>query len=156
MARKIEVKLILQLHHEGMSQNAIASTRHMSKTSVSDVLQKAKEMDIDYPQVSSRSDEDVYRLFYPDKFQSTIIYEPIDYDYVHDELKKTGVTLKLLWEEYSDSCRKKEKLPMGYRRFTEGYGNHVVQKDLTNHLEHKPGESCEVDWSGPTMSYCDQ
>lgn len=156
MARKIEVKLILQLHHEGISQNEIASTRHMSKTSVSDVLQKAKEMDIYYPQVSNRSDENVYRLFYPDKFQNTIIYEPADYDYVHNELKKTGVTLKLLWEEYSDSCRKEGKLPMGYRRFTEGYGSHVAQKDLTNHLEHKPGESCEVDWSGPTMSYCDQ
>ena len=36
MANKIDVKLIMRLHEEGMSQNVIATTRHMSKSSVSD------------------------------------------------------------------------------------------------------------------------
>ena len=30
------------------------------------------------------------------------------------------LTLKLLWEEYCDSLKGKDKIPMGYRRFCEG------------------------------------
>lgn len=156
MAKRIDVKLVLQLHSEGMSQNAIASSRHMSKTSVSDVLQIAREKGLEYSVIADRSDEDVYRLFYPDKYQSTVVYESVDYDSVHEELKKTGVTLKLLWEEYCDSLKGSDKIPMGYRRYCEGYRSYTTQKDLTNHLEHKPGVSCEVDWSGPTMNYTDE
>ena len=28
------------------------------------------------------------------------LYEQPDYEYVHQELKRVGVTLKLLWQEY--------------------------------------------------------
>ena len=49
-------------------------------------------------------DEDtVYHKFYPDKFVLENLYDKPDYEYVHQELKRTGVTLKLLWQEYQDS-----------------------------------------------------
>lgn len=38
MANKIRVKLILELRSTGMSRNLIASTRHISRRSVSDVF----------------------------------------------------------------------------------------------------------------------
>lgn len=38
MAKKINVKLILELRDAKMGRNAIASTRHMSRNSVSDVF----------------------------------------------------------------------------------------------------------------------
>ena len=78
-----------------------------------------------------------------------------DYDKVHQELSRTGVTLKLLWQEYTDRCLSEGKIPMGYTKFCEGYGNHVTVNKLTNHLDNKPGVKTEVDWSGPTMSYVD-
>jgi hypothetical protein len=31
----------------------------------------------------------------------------------------------------------------------------VVKSNITNHLTHKPGVVCEVDWSGPTMKIID-
>ena len=42
--------------------------------------------------------------FIPINSNTKIRYAQVDYSYVHKELKKTGVTLKLLWEEYSDKC----------------------------------------------------
>lgn len=39
MAKKIQVKQILELRAAGLSQNNIAKSRHMSKSSVSDVFQ---------------------------------------------------------------------------------------------------------------------
>ena len=43
MAKKIQVKQILELRAAGLSQNSIAKSRHMSKSSVSDVFQIAQE-----------------------------------------------------------------------------------------------------------------
>ena len=42
MARKIKVKLILELHEQGVSMNEISSTRKISKHSVCATVEKAK------------------------------------------------------------------------------------------------------------------
>jgi transposase len=44
---------------------------------------------------------------------------------------------------------------MGKTKFNEGYADYTEANKLTNHLDHKPGEKVEVDWSGPTMHYVD-
>lgn len=124
MAKKINVKLILELRDSGMSRNAIAATRHMSKNSVGDVIHIAGRMGISY--------EDV-----------------------HQELKRTGVTLKLLWQEYQDQCKTAGNIPLGYAKYCQDYSRYTVADKLTNHLEHKPGTAVEVDWSGTTMEYVD-
>ena len=155
MANKINVKLILELRAAGLSRNTIAATRHISKHSVSDVMHISDEKDISYEDVRSLPEETVYRMFYPDKYAVEELYEQPDYEYIHQELKKVGVTLKLLWQEYQDNCQFQKKLPMGYTKFCRGYSDHTVANNLTNHLEHKPGVVTEVDWSGPTMNYID-
>ena len=76
-----------------------------------------------------------------------------NYEHVHQELKKVGVTLKLLHEEYIERCERNGEIPMGKTKFNEGYAEFTIANRLTNHLEHKPGECAEVDWSGPTMHY---
>ena len=112
MANKIRVKLILELRSAGMSRNLIASTRHISRGSVSDVFHIADAKGITYADIESLSDQDVYHIFYPDKHAVTNMYHDPDYEYVHKELKKVGVTLKLLWGEYKDKCRTENTIPM--------------------------------------------
>ena len=51
MANKINVKLILELRDAGMSRNTIASTRHISRNSVSDVIHIADEKGIRFKDV---------------------------------------------------------------------------------------------------------
>ena len=153
MANKINVKLILELRNAGMGRNAIAASRHISKNSVGDVFHIADRMGISYSDVAQMDEDAVYRKFYPEKFTLEDMYDRPDYEYVHQELKRTGVTLKLLWQEYQDRCRASGGIPVGYTKFCQGYSDYTVVNKLTNHLEHKPGTSVEVDWSGPTMSY---
>lgn len=155
MANKIKVKLILELSNAGMSRNLIADTRHMSRTSVSDVINLAKEKSIVYENIKDKDEEEVYRMFYPDKHAEETMYKDPDYPYAHSELKKVGVNLKLLWSEYRDSCNKEGSIPMGYTKYCDGYGQYTISNSLTNHLLHKPGIITEVDWSGPTMHYVD-
>ncbi len=156
MANKIQVKLILELRSAGMSRNKIAETRHISTHSVSDVFHIADDKHITYPDIQALSDEEVYRMFYPDKYAIENLYEEPDYEKIHHELSRVGVTLKLLWKEYKDKCAEQNTIPMGYTKFCNEYGEFTVSNKLTNHLENKPGVKTEVDWSGPTMSYVDR
>ena len=155
MARKINVKLILELRSAGLSRNAIAATRHMSKNSVGDVIHIADKRGITFEDVRQLDEDAVYRMFYPDKHAVETLYGQPDYEYVHQELKRVGVTQKLLWQEYQDKCKSDGSIPMGYTKFCQGYGGYIIVNKLTNHLEHKPGDVMEVDWSGPTMNYVD-
>ena len=43
----------------------------------------------------------------------------------------------------------------GYTKFCLGYDEYTSSHELTNHLEHRPGDACEVDWSGKTMRLID-
>ena len=132
-----------------MSQRAIASTWHISTKSVAAVWRKADELGISLADVADKTPDEVYTLFFPEKFQKETVYAPVDYEYVHNELKKPGVTLKLLWQEHKGDP--KGSVPVGYTKFCDDYAKYIEQNNLTNHITYKPGVVCEVDWSGKTM-----
>lgn len=144
MAKKIDVKLLLELRQANMSQRAIASTRHISTKSVAAVWRRADELGISLADVTDKTLDEVYTLFFPEKFRKETMYASVDYEYVHSELKKPGVTLKLLWQEHKDDP--KGGVPVGYTKFCDDYAKYVEQNNLTNHITHKPGVS--VRWIG--------
>lgn len=156
MSRKIQAKLILQLRAAGLTQNVIANSHHMSKTSVGEVFRLAEEHAISYNDVADKRPEEVYRLLFPQKCEAAPIFAIPNYEYAHNELSRTGVTLKLLWKEYRDTCQAEGTLPVGYTKFTIGYGEFVNARQLTSHLLHKPGVVSEVDWSGSKMAVVDR
>ena len=155
MSKRIRVKLIMRLAESGMSQNAIAGLHHISKRSINDVLSIAKANGISFVDVADMTEEEAYRRFYPDKHAYEVLYRQPDYAHVHEELKRVGVTLKLLWQEYQSLCAASGQFAFGYTKFCMGYDEYTKFHDLTNHLEHRPGDACEVDWSGKTMRLID-
>lgn len=62
MTNKINVKLILELREAGLSRNMIASTRHMSKHSVSDVIHLSDSLGITYSDVRDLDEAEIYRM----------------------------------------------------------------------------------------------
>lgn len=128
----------------------------MSKSSVSDVFQIAKQLNISYESVKDMPPEEVYSLFYPDKHVSETLFQEPNYQYIHGELSKLGVTLKLLWKEYRDLCSADGGIAAGYTKFCTGYARFTEAQNLTSHLTHKPGMVAEVDWSGPKMKLIDR
>ena len=102
---KIHVKLILQLRDAGMSRQAIASTRHISRNSGSKVFRIADEKEIHCADVQNLGENEVYHIIiYPYKHQEEVMFADPDYEYIYIELKKTGVTLKLHHDEYVEKC----------------------------------------------------
>ena len=65
MAKRINVKLILELSAGGLTQNEITVSRHFSKTSVSLVLKTAKELGVTADDLRDKPPEEAYRLFLP-------------------------------------------------------------------------------------------
>lgn len=72
-------------------------------------------------------------------------------DYFLKELRRTGVTRELLWQEY----RRTHPDGYGYSQFCEHLRRQVAQRDLTLALEHKPGEVLMVDFAGDKIKWVD-
>jgi len=145
----LKAREILRLKHQvGLSLREIGKSCNCGKTTVSDILKRAENAGITWP--IEVSDKQLMSLLYPPIEKEGLPPEP-DMEYVFYEMKKKGVTLMLLWEEY------KEKHPDGimYTQFCERYKKFKKSNALTMHLEHKAGETMQVDWAGQTMSYMD-
>ncbi len=156
MARYIDVRAILEEKFKGNSNNGIASQLHCSKHSVQDVWAIAKDKGIDSKEaIPGVSDKELYKMFFPDRNVQDEGIGEVDYGKVHRELLRTGVTLTLLHEEYTNKCKENGLIPIGYESFTKGYASFVGKKGFANHLTHKPGDRIEVDWAGPTLKFFD-
>ncbi|RZL15273.1 MAG: IS21 family transposase, partial [Pedobacter sp.] len=70
-------------------------------------------------------------------------------DYFRSELKRTGVTRLLLWQEYI------REYPTGfqYSRFCELLQHSIKVNTAVMHFDHQPGEMLQVDFAGDELSY---
>lgn len=147
---------ILRLHSLGINQTSIAASCGCARKTVRKVVNRAKELDIKWPLTSDQTDAELRKLFSrknPEN-QSDRMYP--DLKYVHKELLKDGVTLKLLWCEYCEECRRKGKFPLMYTQFCYHYQKYSEKKRASMHIPRKPGEQIEVDWAGKTAQLVDR
>jgi hypothetical protein len=63
-----------------------------------------------------------------------------DYDYIHRELLKNGVSKKLLWTEYMEDCRANGDEPLMYSQFCYHIQQDEQMRRATMHIDRKPGE----------------
>ncbi len=142
---------ILRMYKQNISQRAISSTLECSRNTVSRVIQKAQEDNLQWSDIENMSDQEIEKQLFPDLKSRVSYYEP-DFEYVHKELARSGVTLFLLWLEYSDICRDNNLLPYKYAHFCKLYNDFTLKTKATMRIVHKPGEKMEVDWAGKTLA----
>lgn len=65
-------------------------------------------------------------------------------------MAKVGLSLRLLHDEYGERFRRGGKVAMGYTKFCGDCAAWTTANSLTKRIEHKAGQSCEVNWLGPT------
>ena len=150
MPKLFSVKPVLELRAQGFSMRKIEALVHTSRHTIKKIFESADEKSISWEDVKDLEEKDAYQILFPPK-QVDQVFASIDYDYVHKELTKVGVNLKMLWNEYCDQCKRDGQIPCGYTRYCMGYSDYTVKRDVTNRIYHKPGEAIEVDWSGSTM-----
>lgn len=105
----IDYRDILRLHYLGRSQRSIALEVQSSRDTVAATLTAARAAGISWP-VDEITNEDVQEILFPGKYAMASPHTAPDYDLIHRELAKTGVTLSLIfWSgntEKSGSWRK--------------------------------------------------
>jgi transposase len=95
MVRKIRAKLVLQLRAEGLSGRAIAASQGMSRKSITAVLEAADAAGVAWDDIADSSDRDVYARLFPGRGEHQSVFAQPDWDQVHREMARVGVTLKL-------------------------------------------------------------
>ena len=92
---------ILRLHHRAaLSNRAIARSLKLSASTVSECLARARAAAVRWPLPGTMTDTALEQALYPPPPERSVPRPLPAWATVHQELKRKGVTLMLLWEEY--------------------------------------------------------
>ena len=144
---------ILRLKSLGFNNSQIVESTALSRPTVITVLQRAMAQGLDWQTAEPLSDKELAERLYPQSGKPS--YKMPDYEYIHREMSKPGVTQQLLWFEYCDKCRDAGEIPYQLTQFKTYYREFVVKNKATMHINRKPGELMEVDWAGQTARITD-
>lgn len=146
-----KIREVLRLHHErGCSQREIQASTGLSKGSVSDYLKRARTAGLTWEAARDLSDTDLEaRVFKFVGRQEPPARVPIDFEWVHRELRKTGVTLQTLCVEYQEAARLLgPQRPYQYSQFCDLYAAWRSKLAITMRQVHRAGEKAFIDYSG--------
>jgi hypothetical protein len=141
-----KIREVLRLRFDGgLSVRKIARSLVIGHSSVGDYLSRFAASGLSWP--INLSDAELNRRLFP--LVATVPSEqrPMpDWAWAHAELRRPGVTLALLWQEYRLSH------PQGfqYSWFCEHYRRWAGKVDVVMRQEHRAGEKLFVDYAGQT------
>ena len=150
----IDYREIIRLKSADYSNTSVASSTGNCRSLVSEVWERAKKYNLSWPLPSTMTNEIIKQVLYPERINTTLRMPP-DFEHVHTELAKPGVTLTLLWSEYCSSCEEAGRIPYQHTQFNELYHAFAVTQKSTLRLKHKPGDQMQVDWVGDTLCIYD-
>lgn len=148
-----KIRRTLQLLGDcGLSTRQVAAALNISKSTVSEIALYARTAGIDWVRANALSDEELQaRLYPPPRPRSSARQEP-DYAELHQELKRPGVTLQLLWEEYRARCGEQA---YRYSAFCDKYRAFARGLKRSMRQVHPGGERLFVDYAGQTVAIVD-
>jgi len=140
------IREVLRLRHEkGLSQRLIARACGMGAGTVSEYLARATQAGVTWPVPVDLDDASLEARLFPVVPPGEERVPP-DLLKIHQELKlkRPGVTLLLLWQEY----REAHADGYGYSRFCEIYRSWEGKLRRSMRQQHRAGERLFVDFSG--------
>jgi transposase len=146
------IRDVLRLHLQaGRSFNEVGRALKISKSVAGKYVSLARAAGIDWPLAETLTDEELERRLYrPPMLRSSHQLAP-DFALVHQELKRAGVTLQLLWEEYARG----NALAYKYTSFCIKYRQFAQSLKRSMRQVHIGGEKLFVDYAGQTVPLID-
>ena len=148
------IREILRLKHEcDASDRAIGRSLGIARSTVALTLDRVAAAGLAWPLSATLSDRVLEALLYAGAGSRQGMRrkaEP-DWTHVHRELRRPGVTLMLLWEEY----RAREPGGYGYSRWCDLYRAWEGRLSPTMRQAHPAGERLFVDYAGQTVEVVD-
>ena len=106
---------VLRLDAAGLSGRRISASLGIGRSCVGDYLDRAKAAGLSWPLPDGIDETALERRLFPQVSLKGRQFAQPDWAVVHGELKRPGVTLSLLWEEY----RGRHPDGYGYSAFCE-------------------------------------
>jgi transposase len=151
------IREVLRLRHLKHSERQIATSCHISKGTVGTYLKRAIAAGITWPIPEDLDDLKLERTLYakhkpdsnpdsspdgnPDQVEQSNLTSSdssLDWQQVHLELKRKGVTRFLLWKEYQQ--RNPPKVTLSYSTYARQYRFWKAQQNISQRQIHKAGE----------------
>ena len=150
-----KIREIIRLNEQcNLSQRAIARALNISRPIVKEYINKIHSSGLDYAKIKDVDDDTLLKIVEGTRKSNSDRYNVLrsKFEYFLKELKRTGVTLELLWQEY------KAEHPdgYGYSQFCYHYQVWRNSSELTMHMDHKVGDKVFVDFTGKTLEIVDQ
>lgn len=145
--------LVLRLYFAAhMSIRAIARAVEASPSTIGDYVRRAQLAGLTWPLPEGMSERALEAQLFPPAQPSHVARPLPEWPQVHAELRRKGVTLALLWQEY------KTEQPEGlqYSQFCERYRTWAKQLDSVMRQSHRAGEKLFVDYAGHTAAVVDR
>ena len=144
---------ILRLAAQGHSKSDIhASTGH-SRVTIDKVLARAYEVG-DLDALTEKNDAELQAILFPSEVTGPTKWLP-NFDVLRKELLRPGVTKRLLWHEYKRDAEAQGYPAFSYSQFCYYFSQEEDKHRASMHINRKPGEQLEVDWSGDKITFCD-
>jgi len=148
----IQLNQILQLKRAGFSIKAIVRNTGISRPTVKKYLARINSAPNDT--LATETGQLTPDIYFSDVTSHrgqryTTLSE--HFVYAEEQLKRTGVTRQLLWQEY------KLQDPDGYNysQYCYYFSEFLRHKEVVMHLEHKAAETIMIDFAGKKLSYVD-
>jgi transposase len=148
-----KIREVLRLTHEHkLSVRQVSKATGVGKTAVGEFVARARVIGITWPIPAEISDVELEaRLFISPGFHESTRPVP-DWAKVHEELKRRGVTLMTLWEEYHGTVSNGH----GYSRYCQIYREWKRCLSVTMRQTHLAGDKLFVDWAGDKVPIIDR
>lgn len=152
-----KLRQILKLHFQGLGTKKIAQQTSTSRNTIKRYISLLRVMRLQQEQINSMSDHELseaFRIEIPIPVVSQDrMYQLFEFfNREEKRLRKRGVTLLHLWEDYM------REHPDGYQQ-TSYYHYYAIWKKKSEpsmHIEHKAGDKMFVDFAGEKISIVDQ
>ncbi|NEV60323.1 IS21 family transposase [Thiorhodococcus minor] len=149
-----KIREYLRLRFEaGLSRRQIAASLQVARSSLGEYERRFAATGLTWPLPASLSDAELERRLFPPPPAVPIEARVVpDWSTVHQELRRPGVTLMLLWEEY----RATHPQGFGYSWFCKSYEAWSGKLDVVMRQTHRAGEKLFVDYAGQTVEVIDR
>lgn len=147
------IKDILRLKYQGgLSHEAIARSLSISKGVVAKYLGLAGAAGLDWQATAELDEASLERRLLGRSTAETLVVQA-DFATVHIELRRKGVTLALLWQEYR--AAHVGRRTWAYTQFCEHYKACAKTLKRSMRQQRRAGEKLFIDYAGPTLALAD-
>jgi transposase len=147
------IREVLRLKFElGLNDSQVATGARVARSTVQDYLRRIAATGLDHSQLSALGDEELDRRLFPPRELRDRARPLPDWEAIERELRRRGVTLRLLWLEHLAGQPDGYQYTQFLRHFRawQRASRPTVMRQM-----HRAGETLEVDYAGMTLTVMD-